>query len=85
MNLAEDPDTVQRFVKKHALPFLILLDERGDSPRMFGLWAHPNTALIDREGKVVALVRGERDWRSAAARGLVRYLLQPGRSPAKEG
>lgn len=35
----------------------------------------PNTVLIDRDGKVVALVRGERDWRSEAARRLVRQLL----------
>jgi len=78
IGLAEDRETVRRFAKKMAIPFALLLDEEGESPRLFGLWAHPNTVLIDREGKVVGLVRGERDWQSDAARRLVQQLLKAG-------
>ena len=76
VNLGEDRETVQKFTRKTGIEFLLLLDREGESPRLFGLWAHPNTVLIDRRGKIVGLVRGERDWQSEAARGLVRLLLQ---------
>ena len=35
----------------------------------------PEAVRIDRQGRVVGLVRGERDWQSEAARRLVRQLL----------
>lgn len=76
MNLGEDRETVRRFARERGIEFLLLLDREGESPRLFGLWAHPNTVLIDRGGRVVGLVRGERDWGSEAARRLVRELLQ---------
>lgn len=76
MNLGEDPETVRKFAKEMSIPFPLLLDREGESPRLFGLWAHPNTVLIDRKGRLVGLVRGERDWRSEEARRLVRQLLE---------
>lgn len=79
MNLAEDRETVRKWAAKQEIPFLLLLDEIGDTPRLFGLWGHPNTVLINRNGQVVGLVRGERDWRSEAARRLVRHLLDGSR------
>lgn len=79
MNLGEDAETVRKFARDHGITFPLLLDREGDSPRLFGLWAHPNTVLIDRKGRVVGLVRGERDWQSEAARRLVHQLLEEGR------
>lgn len=79
VNLGEDPETVRKFARDNGIPFPLLLDREGDSPRLFGLWAHPNTVLIDRKGRVVGLVRGERDWQSEAARRLVQQLLEEGR------
>ena len=76
MSLGEDREAVRRFVKDLDIPFRLLLDEEGESPRLFGLWGHPNTVLIDRQGRVIGLVRGERDWQSEPARRLVRELLQ---------
>ena len=79
MNLDEDREAVWKFAIEMDIPFPLLLDREGQSPRLFGLWAHPNTVLIDRKGKVVGLVRGERDWQSEAARRLVQQLLEEGR------
>lgn len=75
VNLGEDSDAVRTLAREMRIPFRLLLDTEGESPRLFGLWGHPNT-VIDREGKVVGLVRGERDWRSEPARRLVRHLLE---------
>ncbi len=76
VDLGEDRETVQAWARKLEIPFALLLDDKGETPRLFGLWAHPNSVLIDRKGRVVALVRGDREWRSDAARRLIRYLLQ---------
>ena len=75
VNLGEDREAIWKFAMEMDIPFPLLLDREGQSPRLFGLWAHPNTVLIDRKGKVVGLVRGERDWQSEAARRLVRQFL----------
>lgn len=79
MNLGEPRAIVESWARKLTIPFPLLLDDLGDTPRLFGLWAHPHTVLIDRQGRVVGLARGERDWQSQAARRLVEYLLESGR------
>ena len=81
VSLQEDHATVRAFAEKLDIPFLLLRDETGRSPGLFGLWGHPNTVLVDRQGRVVGLVRGERDWQSPAALAVVRHLLD-GRPPA---
>ena len=80
VNLRESREAVRAFAQEFGITFPLLLDSEGHSPKLFGLWGHPNTVLIDRQGRVVGLVRGERDWQSEAARRLVRELLF-----AKEG
>ncbi len=78
--LKEDAEAVKGFAKEFDISFPLLLDREGRSPLAFGLWGHPNTVLIDRQGRVVGLVRGDRDWRSEAARRLIRSLLEGKRS-----
>ena len=78
VNLGEDAETVRKFAEHFGVPFPLLLDPKAGTPRLFGLWGHPNTVLIDRKGRVIALVRGERDWQSDAAHRLVRQLLEDG-------
>jgi peroxiredoxin len=75
VNLRENPEAVRGFAQEFGMTFPLLLDAEEQSPRLFALWGHPNTVLIDRQGRVVGLVRGERDWQSEAARRLVRQLL----------
>ena len=75
VNLGEDGGTVRRFAERFGGQFPLLLDREGRSPERFGLRAHPNTALIDRKGRLVGLVRGERDWKGEAAKRLIRHLL----------
>lgn len=75
VNLGEDGETVRRFVERFGIQFPLLLDREGRSPERFGLRAHPNTVLIDRKGRLVALVRGERDWQGEPAKRLIRHLL----------
>lgn len=75
VDLRESLEAVQEFAKEFGITFPLLLDAEGQSPKRFGLWGHPNTILIDRQGRVVGLVRGERDWQSEVAHRLIRQLL----------
>jgi peroxiredoxin len=79
VNLRESTEAVRALAQEFSIPFPLLLDKEGQSPGLFGLWGHPNTVLIDRQGRVAGLARGERDWQSEAARRLVRHLLQADR------
>jgi peroxiredoxin len=74
--LEESAEAVRIFKKKFGIKFPLLLDGEGQTPRLFGLWGHPHTVVIDRKGRVVGLVRGERDWQSETGRRLVRQLLE---------
>lgn len=76
VGLGEDAAAVGRFAREFGLGFPLWLDPEGRSPQAFGVWGHPNTILIDRAGRVVGRVRGERDWASEAARRLVDALLE---------
>jgi hypothetical protein len=76
VSLGGDAHTVRGFARRLNIPFPLVLDEDGESPRLFGLWGHPNTVLIDRGGRVIGLVRGEQDWQSEAARRVVGELVQ---------
>jgi peroxiredoxin len=75
VDLGESRGAVEAFARRMAIAFPVLLDETGRSSVAFGLWGHPSTVLIDRAGRVVGLVRGERDWKSEPAVRLVRWLL----------
>jgi peroxiredoxin len=79
VGLREDPDTVEKFAAEFGIRFPLWIDPRGQSPAAFGVLAHPNTVLIDRSGRVVGRVPGERDWNSPEAHRLVEWLLAPDR------
>jgi cytochrome c biogenesis protein CcmG/thiol:disulfide interchange protein DsbE len=57
-DLAGDADG---FVKKYGLSYPILRDKDGSQIRKWGTIAFPETFVIDRDGKVVALRRGTVD------------------------
>jgi len=56
----------------------VLLDLNGKVGRLFGLWAHPTTFLIDRQGMVRYRSMGYVDWSSLEATSVIDLLLQGG-------
>jgi hypothetical protein len=76
VDLRESPEAARGFAREFGLGFPIWLDPEGRSPAAFGVWGHPSTVLIDREGRLMGRVRGERDWRTDAAGRLVEALLR---------
>lgn len=75
INLEEDPQAVLGFQKEFDIPFPLFLDREGQIQKLMGVRGHPSSVLIDRQGRIVGSILGERDWQSEAARRLVRSLL----------
>ena len=76
INMREAPDLVQTYVAKHRLTFPHLLDAEAKVTSMFAVPGTPTTFLIDREGQVLGVGIGYRDWASPAAHRLVESLLK---------
>ena len=76
INMREAPDLVKTYVTKHRLTFPHLLDAEAKVTSMFAVPGTPTTFLIDREGQVLGVGIGYRDWASPAAHRLVESLLK---------
>jgi thiol-disulfide isomerase/thioredoxin len=75
VNFKEPAATARRFVQRSELALPVLLDTDGAIARQWGAKVFPTTVLIDAEGRVHAVVRGEFDWSSAQAASLLASLL----------
>jgi len=49
--------------------------DNGQVAEDYGVWSHPETFFINREGKIVGRVLKEMDWNSKTVKNLVQYLL----------
>ncbi len=47
----------------------------GQVANAYGVWSHPETFFINREGKIVGRALKEMDWTSRSMKNLVQYLL----------
>ena len=72
----ESRETVIKFAQKESLHVPVLLDEKGKIGRLFGVWAHPTTYLIDRRGNVRYRSIGAVDWGEPEAKRVIDQLLK---------
>jgi hypothetical protein len=79
VSLREAANTVREWGDDFDVGFPIWLDPSGSAPAAFGVHGHPSTVLIDRDGRIVGRIPGERRWGSPEARRLVEWLMQPRR------
>lgn len=75
VNLKEPAAAVRQFRQEFQASFPLLVDPEGTVAERYGVRAHPVTFLIDRQGRLVGQVVGERDWTRPEARELVERLL----------
>ena len=67
-----------KFLEKEPVTVPVLLDKNGKVGRLFGLWAHPTTYLIDRRGMVRYRSMGLVDWTTLEATSVIDILLKEG-------
>ena len=72
----ESRETVLKFLEHESLQVPVLLDEKGKVGRLFGVWAHPTTYLIDRQGNVRYRSIGAVDWADPEAKRVIDQLLK---------
>jgi peroxiredoxin len=62
VNLQEGAGPVQDFVDEHGYTYPVLLDSSGRTGGMYGVRAIPSTFLIDRDGTLLGMFVGGREW-----------------------
>ena len=65
-----------KFLEKNPLDVPVLLDKAGKVGRLFGVWAHPTSYLIDRHGLVRCRAVGAVDWTGPEACQVIDRLLR---------
>jgi hypothetical protein len=77
VNFRESADLVRRTTQERGYIAPVLLDTSGDvTGRVYGVWGPPTSYLIDRQGQLVGRMQGARDWSGAAARDLLKSLVE---------
>jgi peroxiredoxin len=62
VSVQEDTATVQHFIDEYGYTYPILLDPMGRTASHYGVRGLPTTYFIDRDGVVLGLLIGIRDW-----------------------
>ena len=77
MSFREDPATVKRTAAERGYTAPVLIDRSGDVTGIgYGVFGPPTAYLIDRQGRLVARMVGERDWSKPAVKNLLLELLK---------
>jgi len=71
----ESEKAVQKAIKKHTVGLPVLLDVNERIARTYGVKMVPTTYLISREGLMLGMVVGQRNWASPEAWSAVKELL----------
>jgi len=72
----EKPETIKPFLEKESLNVPVLIDKTGQTERLFGIWVHPTTYLINRHGLVCYRIMGATDWTALQATSIIDQMLK---------
>lgn len=61
VNIMEPRGKVSKFAKANALPFKVILDEKGEVAEKYSVIGVPTLVLIGREGKIINITHSARD------------------------
>ncbi|MBC8550722.1 MAG: TlpA family protein disulfide reductase [Candidatus Brocadiales bacterium] len=75
VNLGERQKTVVKYLEENKLTFPVLLDETNMVAGIYGARSIPTTYIIDREGNILSMTVGTREWYSEESRALFSEIL----------
>ncbi len=61
---------------KESLKVPVLVDKTSQTERLFGIWVHPTTYLINRQALVRYRAMGAFDWTGVQATSIIDQLLK---------
>ncbi len=76
VNLGESSTIVREFMEEYNLSFPVLMDKDNSVAALYGVRSIPTTYLIDREGNILGMAVGAREWNSLTYRKLFREILK---------
>jgi peroxiredoxin len=76
VNTKESAETIKKFLEKEPIQLPVLLDATGKMGKMFGLWVHPTTYIINRKGLIVYRAIGQIEWTGPEATSVINVLIQ---------
>ena len=74
VSLREERDVVESFMDEHDFELPVLLDPSGSVGMQYGVRGIPTSYVVDREGRVVGMLVGAREWDAPEVKELIRHL-----------
>ncbi|MCG7897512.1 MAG: TlpA family protein disulfide reductase [Candidatus Thiodiazotropha weberae] len=62
INLGEDREAINAFLRDYPIDFEVLMDERGRISQRWRVRALPTTLVLNKRGQIIYQVVGEREW-----------------------
>lgn len=75
MSVKEKEDALIKYKREFKISSPLVIDGKAKVANAYGVWAHPATFFINREGKIVGRLFGGREWTSQSMTTLIQYLL----------
>ena len=72
--IKDKEEDVKKYKKEFNVTSPVMIDD-GQVANAYGVWSHPETFFINREGKIIGRALKEMDWTSKGMKNLVQYLL----------
>ena len=72
--IKDKEEDVRKYKSEFKISSPIMIDD-GQVANAYGVWSHPETFFINREGKIVGRELKEMDWTSRSVKKLVLSLL----------
>ena len=74
MAIKDKEEDVKKYKKEFNISTPLMIDD-GNVSNAYGVWSHPETFFINREGRIVGRALKDMDWTSRSMRNLIQYLL----------
>ena len=75
IDMQEPASKVEAFFKEYKLTFMALLDSSGEVGLLFGIRSIPTTLILDKNGMIIGIAIGPRDWADKKSIALFEYLI----------
>lgn len=75
IDLQEPVEPVKKFLKEYKLTFMTLLDANGEVGLLFGIQSIPTTLIMDKQGRIIGVAIGARDWANKKSIALFEHLI----------
>jgi thiol-disulfide isomerase/thioredoxin len=75
IDMQEPPEPVKKYIKEYEFTFMTLLDSKGETGLLFGIRSIPTTLIMDKNGMIIGVAIGARDWASKKSIALFEHLI----------